>query len=86
MCGWPPVGKGFVARDGGRSVAVMCTAFWCGATWPLALMGTVDRGPIIATGSRCPNDVAGLVSIAGLTDFAIMRTYPRNPSVAAGVA
>ena len=27
MCGWPPVSKGFVARDGRRSVAVMCTAF-----------------------------------------------------------
>jgi hypothetical protein len=58
----------------------------CGATWPLALMGTVDRGPIIATRSHCLNDGDGLVSIAGLTDFAIMRVYPRNPSVAAGVA
>src|SRR5438876_2725590 len=61
----------------------MCTACWCGTTWPRALMGTVDRGPIIAAGSQCPDDSGWLPSIAGLTDIAITRVYPRKPSGAA---
>src|SRR4029077_2968163 len=43
-------------------------------------MGTVDRGPIIAAGSQCPDDSRWLPSIAGLTDIAITRVYPRKPS------
>jgi hypothetical protein len=41
-------------------------------------MGTVDRGPIIAAGSRCPDDSDGLPSIAGLTDIAITPVHPRK--------
>src|SRR5204863_1410533 len=66
-----------------RPVAVRCAACWCGTTWPRALMGTVDRGPIIAAGSQCPDDSGWLPSIAGLTDIAITRVYPRKPSGAA---
>ncbi len=51
--------------------------------WPLALMGTVDRDPIIAAGSQCPDDAGRLPSIAGLTDIAITRVHPRKPSVVA---
>jgi hypothetical protein len=43
-------------------------------------MGTVDRGPIIAAGSQCPDDSGWLPSIAGLTDIAITRVHPRKPS------
>ena len=52
-----------------RPVAVMCTACCCGTRWPRAVMGTVDRGPIIAAGSRCSDDRGGLPSIVGLTDM-----------------
>src|SRR4029077_2580204 len=63
-----------------RPVAVICTACWGGTTWPRALMGTVDRGLIIAAGSQCPDDSGWLPSIAGLTDIAITRVHPRKPS------
>ena len=58
-------------------------------------MGTVDRGPIIAAGSQCPDDSGWLLSIAGLTDIAITRLSPsqafptgrgRRPQAAAGRA
>src|ERR1700730_12385217 len=72
MCGWPPARKRFHV---GASAACCC-----GTTWPRALMGIVDRGPIIAAGSQCPDDSGWLPSIAGLTDIAITRVYPRKPS------
>src|SRR5208282_2827113 len=84
-CGWPPAGKGFFTRMDGRAVAVMCAASECGTIWPRAMMGTVDRGPIIAAGSQCPHDKHGFPSIAGLTDIAITRVHPRKPSRPAGV-
>src|ERR1700730_12352401 len=70
----------FFTHVQGRPVAVMCAACCCGTTWPRALMGTVDRGPIIAAGSQCPDDSGWLPSIAGLTDIAITRVHPRKPS------
>src|ERR1700733_7275063 len=48
-------------------------------------MGTVDRGLIIAAGGGCPDDSARLPSIAGLTDIAITRVYPRKFGGLAGV-
>src|SRR5579863_311845 len=80
-----------LARDflhAGWNVAASCghvCGLWMRHIRPLALMGTVDRGPIIATGSLCPNDAARLFSIAGLTDIAITRVHPRKPSFAVGV-
>ena len=46
-----------------RPVAVMCVACCCGTTWSRALMGTEDRGPIIASRLRCPDD-SGWFSLA----------------------
>src|SRR5438874_13650188 len=70
----------FLTRMQVRPVAVMCAACWCGTTWPRALMGTVDRGRVIAAGSQCPDVNRWLPSIAGLTDIALTCVYPRKPS------
>ncbi len=45
---------------------------------PLALMGSVDRDLIMATGSRCPMTVDRSLSIRRMTDCAITRCYPRT--------
>src|SRR5271166_5932729 len=84
MCGWPPVGKGFFAFRHWRPLAVMCPACSRG-TRPLALMGTVDRDLIMASGSRCPMTLDRSASICRLTDTAITRVHPRKPSVPAGL-
>src|SRR5689334_17544876 len=80
-----PGSQEFFTRVQVRPVAVMWMACCCGTTWPRALMGTVDRGPIIAAGSQCPDDSGWLPSIVGLTDIAITRVYPRKPSGPAAV-
>src|SRR5579863_3114953 len=78
--GW----QGFFRAVGSTVTCGHVYGLWMRRAWPLALMGTVDRGPIIATGSLCPNDEHGLFSIVDLTDFAITRVHPRKPSVLAG--
>jgi hypothetical protein len=78
MCGWPPACKDFSRdRDDGL-LAVMCPACWRGTLWPQALMGTVERGLIIAAGSHCPMTNDRLPSFIGLTDIAITRVHPRK--------
>src|SRR5260221_4545639 len=57
----------------------MCPACWRGTWWPQALMGTVERGLIIAAGSQCPMTNDRLPSFFGLTDIAITRVHPRKP-------
>ena len=56
MCGWPPAGKGFFARVQGAASCGHVYGLFARHTWPLARMGPVDRGPIIAAGSKCPDD------------------------------
>jgi hypothetical protein len=51
MCGWPPICKSF-SRDEQWSLAVMCPAFQCGLTLPLALMDSASRGLISWSGSE----------------------------------
>jgi hypothetical protein len=79
-CGWPLACGGLACATKMRLVAVMCAAWKCGIPWPRALMGTEDRGLIIAAGSQCPDDTDRLLSIAGLTDIAITRVHPGKPS------
>src|SRR5437588_9220543 len=63
----------------------MCPAFCCGREWPLTLMGTVERGLIIAAGSHCPMTRDRFFSFVGLTDRAITRVHPRKPPAPAAV-
>ena len=55
----------------------MCPASERGAM-PQALMVSVDRDLIMASGSQCPMTVDRSVSIRRLTDFAITRFHPRK--------
>ena len=55
----------------------MCPAC-CRGTRPLALMGSVDRTLIMASGSRCPLTAGRFCSICRLTDIAITRVHPRK--------
>jgi len=75
-----PDWQGFFAFWHVQSLAVMCPAFDRG-TRPLALMGSVDRTLIMASGSRCPMTFGRVRSIRRLTDIAITRFHPRNASV-----
>ena len=77
--GWPPTGKGFFGLWHVRSLAVMCPAC-CRGTWPLALMGSVDRTLIVTSGSRGPLTLDRFRSIRRLTDNAITRFHPRKSS------
>ena len=55
----------------------MCPASERGAM-PQALMVSVDRDLIMASGSQCPMTIDRSVSIRRLTDFAITRFHPRK--------
>src|ERR1700721_2721067 len=76
----PRLARVFFAFWHVQSLAVMCPAFDRG-TRPLALMGSVDRTLIMASGSRCPMTLGRVRSIRRLADIAITRFYPRNASV-----
>ena len=56
ICGWLPVGKGFLDGDAVLVGAAICPAFVCGALrWPLAIMLSADQVPVISisTQSQC---------------------------------
>ena len=76
MCGWPPACKNFL-RDERWSLAVMCPAFLCGRTQPLALMDSADRGLISWPGSNATEAVRFL-SIRRVTDCAITCFHSRK--------
>src|ERR1700720_3226190 len=75
----PRLARVFFAFWHVQSLAVMCPAFDRG-TRPLALMGSVDRTLIMASGSRCPMTLGRVRSIRRLTDIAITRFNPRKSS------